>query len=472
MSQYKKLMAEAQAAATKAAALIQQYGDEMPPDTATEVDGLLTEAEAKRDQAHEAKKSEALAGRAKSLSAFFGESEGVKAAVPAGDAAPDAARAKQDALIALRYGSITPEAKSLARDLYGADYEAKRLGQAVAFGKYIRLGENALTADDYRLLKGEPILTPGQISEAAKYSLPLQEVKATLVEASDTLGGYLVPEDLRLDIIQRLAGQTVVRGRATTITTTRDAVDWPKLNGGNDQYTSAVRVTWVAEQPTAGTAATNPTFGFERIPVHTVMAETFLSRNLLEDVAVDLVGLLSRLFAEATAIDEDYQFLVGSGVGKPQGIMPGGTPLTGITLVASGNASAVTADGLKKLKRGVARQYRNNGVYIGNSDTAQAIELLKDGQGLYLFDLDGDVMLRKPWLEDESMPDIAGNAYPVLYGDLGAYVIVDRVGMSVERYLDSSTARANQVVYVMRRRLGGQLLEPWRFSALKIATTV
>jgi HK97 family phage major capsid protein len=66
------------------------------------------------------------------------------------------------------------------------------------------------------------------------------------------------------------------------------------------------------------------------------------------------------------------------------------------------------------------------------------------------------------------MPDIADGSFPMVFGDLAGYQIVDRIGMTVERYLDSATARQNMVMYVMRRRLGGQVVEPWRFAVMEI----
>ena len=68
-------------------------------------------------------------------------------------------------------------------------------------------------------------------------------------------------------------------------------------------------------------------------------------------------------------------------------------------------------------------------------------------------------------LEQEAMPTIAGSAYPLLFGQLSAYYIVDRVGMSINRYVDGTLAATNQVRYVLRRRLGGQCMEPYRFVA-------
>lgn len=46
----------------------------------------------------------------------------------------------------------------------------------------------------------------------------------------------------------------------------------------------------------------------------------------------------------------------------------------------------------------------------------------------------------------------------------------DRVGMSVDRYRDGSNAEKDQLTYVMRRRLGGALMKPWCWVAMKGCT--
>jgi HK97 family phage major capsid protein len=69
------------------------------------------------------------------------------------------------------------------------------------------------------------------------------------------------------------------------------------------------------------------------------------------------------------------------------------------------------------------------------------------------------------------MPTIGAGTYPLIFGDLKGYTIVDRVGMSIERYLDSATARQDMVAYLMRRRVGGKVMEPWRFAVQKVAAS-
>jgi len=160
--------------------------------------------------------------------------------------------------------------------------------------------------------------------------------------------------------------------------TSRDSVEIPKMTGGGEQYRDAVRVTWVDETPTAGDAATNLTLGQEKIPIHTVMAETFLSRNLVEDAAFNIVDWLTDSFASAQAIDEDNKFLKNDGNGSPQGILTGDQARASTTIgsVASEDGSALTADGLIALVYDLDAQYRQNASLVMNKETAREIRQL------------------------------------------------------------------------------------------------
>lgn len=381
----------------------------------------------------------------------------------------------------LRYGDVGAAQKAILTDMYGVDYFEKKEAQRHAFVKYLRFGENPMSASEIGLLK-QIIVLPEQLTADIKAGTTVGELKATLQENVLDLGGYTVPEDFRAQLVQRLAGLTVVRQNgAMSVTTIRDAVEWPKLEGGNSRYTSAVRVTWVDEIPaSATTAETNPTFGINRIPVNTAMARTDLSKNLLEDSAFNLIAVLTRLFAEAMAIDEDEQFLIGTGGGRPRGILGNrsgaeATPEDGVSTVNSGNASALTADGLLNLAYGLHSQYRPGAVFVGARNTQRDVRKLKDGNGDYLWapGLQAGqpmLLLGYPFLESEAMPAIAANAHPVVFGNFGGYMIVDRVGMTVSRVEDTTTHGTNKVALFARRRLGGQVIEPWRFQAHKVST--
>jgi HK97 family phage major capsid protein len=145
----------------------------------------------------------------------------------------------------------------------------------------------------------------------------------------------------------------------------------------------------------------------------------------------------------------------------------------------SGSGTALTWDGLIDLMYAVPSQYRSGGVWIAERNTYRDIAKLKNGANEYLWNpfqfaggADGapPKLLSSVTLEQEGMPSVAANAYPLIYGDPKGYQIFDRIGMTVERYLDSTTARTNTIIYVMRRRLGGQVVEPWRFAVQKISS--
>jgi len=466
MKTAEQIFALAKEKAIAAKALLEAETPDVPKALAMLAESEELEKQAKAMKAAEAK-IKALSEPDRNLSLPTGEDKNDPPAAPKEDPAIKAA-------YALRYGDENDATSQILRDLHGPDYAVKRIRQAQVFNRWLRTPWDQSVPPEGRAF----LWTPKSIKRALEEGMDVAAMKTVMVEAQDTLGGYIVPEDWRMTLIERLPGMTVVRPRATVLTTSRDAVEIPTSTGGDSQYSSAVRVTWVEETPTAGTAATNPTFGLEKIPVHTVMAETFLSRNLVEDAAFNLAGWLSQKFSEASAIDEDNKFLTGIGAGVPQGILPNGANGLGLTYDISGDADELTWDGLIAVTYGIDAQYRQNAVWIGEKATYEAIAKLKDGDGNYLWRYGRDNVSGQPLtlqgypvLEQEVMPTIGAGTFPLLFGDLRGYYIVDRIGMSVERYLDSSTARINQVCYVMRRRLGGQVGESWRFGLQKVAAS-
>lgn len=479
MSDYKALYAESMNLVNQARDLLAQHeGKEMPADVAQQFDRLMDQSDqaksradrlkmvTERDAEIQGKLTVGAAGATGSFDGYEPFSEGLTGAVRQ----QAFALAKPEAVL----GDVDnkAEVKRVAKELYPerayGEYEEMRWKHWTAFGKWVRWGSPALDQTERKLaFGGRVILTPKQISTAIKSGMGPAQLK-DLVEGSDTAGGFLVPEDFRAEVIRGLPDSVVVRPRARVIQTSRDVVKAPKVTGSGVSYSSAVRLTWGTETPTASSHETDPTFGQEAIPVHTAMASTQLSNDLLEDAAFDVSGLLRELYTEAFALGEDTCFLTGDGNGKPEGIVQSAIAGT-VSTVNSGNASALTADGLIALQYALSPQYWPNAIFIMNATSAgKAVRQLKDGNGDYLWQRglmagQPDMLLGKPVVYSAFMADVSASTYPVIYGNLQYYWIADRVGMTLQR-LAEVYAEQNMVGFVARKRVGGQVVLPAAFK--------
>jgi HK97 family phage major capsid protein len=80
-------------------------------------------------------------------------------------------------------------------------------------------------------------------------------------------------------------------------------------------------------------------------------------------------------------------------------------------------------------------------------------------------------LLGRPVVEMPDMPDIAGGAYPVVFGDfMNAYRIFDRVSLSILRD-PYSQATNGMTRFHGRRRVAGGVAKAEAIRKLKIATS-
>lgn len=400
----------------------------------------------------------------------------VRPPLPFGDTAQDddAAKATKslDAFYVTRFGDEDAARKAILSDVIGADYRQRILEQNRVFAKFLRYGENTLDGAERKSLR-QQIFPMDAIQRLAREGMDISAIKATQIEAQGDLGGFAVPPNFQAEIVARLPGRTAVRGGGAQVITlaNSNSVEIPVYDGGDDRYVGNLRGQWGTE--TQAPTAQNAKLKLEMVSAHVYTYKVPMSMSIVEDAA-NLVSLVQQDMADTMTIDEDDVFLVGDGVGKPLGILPGGVNGLGLKEVVSLGASSVTATGIKNLKRGVASQYRQEGVWVGNSDTFGAIEALTvAGGGLeYAFpDLsDTEELLGRKVFESEALSDIASSAYPIIFGVMRGYVIVERLGMAIERFHDSGTG-ANTVEYHLRRRIGGRVNRPWLFAVQKIAAS-
>lgn len=318
-----------------------------------------------------------------------------------------------------------------------------------------------------------------------------------LSEGVDTAGGFSVPVDFQAELIKKVASNAVVRPNARVIQTNRDVVVFPRIpytasatdDSGNKRYTSAVRMSWTGELPALSTTArvTDQTLGQLEIKVNTAIASQLISNDLIEDAAFDIAGYASDNLGEAFALGEDYAFFQGSGVAQPTGLVTS-AQLTTIGYTASGTSADITTSGdahsgkrFVDMFYALPAQYRRNAMWYMSSVTMNGVENLVDANKRPLISslIGGanigigtpDMIKGRPVMVDEFMPDYnAANAYGVLLGDMKGYLVVDRVQFSVQRYTELYV-ETNFTLLLARKRVGGLVIEPWKFNFMKGATS-
>ncbi|KPL56163.1 capsid protein [Prosthecomicrobium hirschii] len=293
-------------------------------------------------------------------------------------------------------------------------------------------------------------------------ALSADEIK-TLRVADDTAGGYLAPAQFVNEVIKGIVQFSPVRQAARVGSTTSGSVVIPKRTG-------RPTAVWVGETETR--TGTEPTYGQAEIPVNEMAFYIDVSTRLLEDAAVNIESEISMDAAEEAGRLEGAAFVSGDGVKRPLGFMSD----TGVSYTANGHATTLSADPLITLMYAMPAFYRNRGAWMMNGSTLATVRKLKDGQGNYLWQPSyqagqPETLLGRPVIEAVDMPDIASNAYPIVFGDFSTgYRIYDRVSLSVMRD-PYSVATSGLVRFHFRRRVGGSVVLSEAIRKLKMAVS-
>jgi HK97 family phage major capsid protein len=273
-------------------------------------------------------------------------------------------------------------------------------------------------------------------------------VKA-LSEGADAAGGYLVPDELRGEVVQRASEASRLSKLVRRIGCRSNAVKVPTLS-------TDVSVYWGTE----GGAMTesDPAFGQKDITIHRLNALTKISRELVADAGIDLVDYLSALFGEAVAVEEDRVIALGDGSTQPEGIYSA----AGVQEYAVGGA--IDYDSLVEIYYSLAGRYRDRAVWLGSEDVFKAVRKLTDdsGQPLWRPSLEADSpdrLLGRPVVSQSDLP-----ASVLFFGDPRYYHLYDREELAVESSTQAGDAFASHQLWLkVWERLDGKLMlaESW-----------
>jgi len=287
---------------------------------------------------------------------------------------------------------------------------------------------------------------------------------------SDADGGFLIPASFESGIIMKAFNLAALRPVCQVGKTSRDVVKLGAL--------SQPTVAWGRRN--IAVTAQDLTTGGASITIFDLKALTLIHNNTLDDTDANIIQEMTDGFSKAIAAAEDTAFAVGVGDDSPKGIVADSAVQA--IYAASGVAAALTdsthngIDALISCMYKPKSLYRMNGKWAFNSTTEAVIRKCKDSDGQYLWQPTvaagvPNTLLGKPIVNPESMPDIGAGTFPIVFGDFSAgYKIRDRAGMTVQRLVERY-AEYDQTGFIIKKRVGGQVVLAEAFACVKIAAS-
>ncbi len=288
-----------------------------------------------------------------------------------------------------------------------------------AFEKYLRNGMGSLSANE-RSIMGELRGT------------------ATQIAGTDSLGGFLVPQDFsnELDMATLFTGE--VERLAKKLNTAGGALlDYPTIN---DTATDAGLTS-----EAAAVTVQDMTFANAQLSAYNYASQVKVSMQLLQDNAFDLNSFLAEAMGERIARATNAAFSTGSGSSQPEGIVTG----SALGNTAAG-ATAITADDVLDTIYSIDPSYRNKPTFglMAHDNIIAAIRALGIGSNNDYPIWQPGLAIGQPdrifgvpvYVNNDMQSSIATGTKTLLAADFSKFVVRSAGGVQMvrlnERYMD------------------------------------
>jgi HK97 family phage major capsid protein len=306
--------------------------------------------------------------------------------------------------------------------------------------------------------------------------------KAALGESSGAAGGYTVPPEFYQGLMQIVAENTFIRPRAFVMPMAGATLQIPYLDitttqsAGVSPFFAGVQMYWTAEAQTR--TETEPSFKQMDLKAWELSGYSVSSNVLLQDSVIGLEKFLMTLFAKAIAWFEEYAFLQGNGVGKPQGILSAGAAIaTGNNGGKTGRqtANSVTFGDVAVMWSKLLPASWGSAVWACSPTVVPQLLQLQDGANRAIFLQIGSpdkgavtvapnwALLGRPVFPTEKLPAL-GTKGDLILIDPALYVIGDRMSVEVAASEHVNFLK-NQMTWRVVERIDGQ---PWLEKAITL----
>ncbi|MEU7915797.1 phage major capsid protein [Microbispora bryophytorum] len=244
----------------------------------------------------------------------------------------------------------------------------------------------------------------------------------------------------------------------------------------NGVTSSGATAEWKAEGAEASDGTPNASAA--PIPVYTGDVDVLYSYEVSMD-AIDFVNQLSTIVRDAADQLMATAYTIGSGSGQPNGVV---TALAGTSSTLSGTGTEALDKGDPfKLQNALPARFSARASFMSHIAIKNGYAQMETTNGALQFPELRDtppMLLGKPWYENSNMDgtivtSTTANNDVVIYGDFSQFVIVDRIGSTVEIIPATGPNRrpTGQRHMFLTFRTGSDVVVPEAFRMLNVATT-
>ena len=308
-------------------------------------------------------------------------------------------------------------------------------------------------------------------AKLAKYQDVQTEIRNSFGSEVPADGGFLIPENLRSEILQVALETSIVRPRAQVIPMDSLRVPIPMIDDTSHVSSVFGGITAYWTEEAASLTESQASFGRIVLDAKKLTAFASVPNELLAD-ATAFGAFFDTIFPKALAFYEDIAFMTGSGVGEPLGFI--NCPASVQVAKESGQAtSTIVWENITKMYARMLPTGLGNAVWIASIDTfpqlaTMALSVGTGGSAVWLgnYQNSGDAtppvsILGRPVYFTEKAEPLSTTG-DINFVDLSYYLIGDRQtmqAMSSEHYQFQNDKTAFRVI----ERLDGR---PWLQSAI------
>lgn len=293
----------------------------------------------------------------------------------------------------------------------------------------------------------------------------------------DTLGGYFAPVQFQERVIMNLPAISRLAALVTREPTASQTVVYPTFRPASDVakqkiYPGTYSGSWAKEGPVEDVATrtkqNNPKTGGKSIEVKLWRPQpVVITHALMMDAKANFMSHVMRMIQWTYGLDLEDAIVNGDGVLEPFGIMNNAS----IAEVNSGNATAITQDGILDLVYSQPGQYAAlpSNAFLMRRRTYGKIRMLKDPLGQYVYPqsiVPANTLEGYPVVFSEFMPAVGAGNYPIIFGPWEYYVVIDREEMQI---LPNSAVFQPDLCLIPFARIGGDVTMTDPFVKMKVS---